>query len=158
MAALGPRKRAFVAAMFMPGVNNATEAARAAGYQATGHAMSVEGHRLIHDPKIQAAMFEYSRSRLQARSPVLFRALEEMADAPGAKRLDAVKLSLALIGHNPVVEVHQRHEVVISYDEKLAELARLARLAGEDPERAVAGLAPPATVTDAEYEEVADGE
>lgn len=154
MMALLPRRRAFVVALFAQGATNAAGAARAAGYQTTGTALNVEGHRLLHDPKVQEAMHEFARSRLQADSPEYLRLLRGIARKPGSDQLGALKLSLALAGHTPVVEVHQRHEHVISYDDKLLELQRLARLAGEDPERAVAGLAPPPTVTDAEYEEL----
>lgn len=154
MKKLTTKQQAFVVALFAQGNTNSAGAARAAGYYGTQNSLNVEGHRQLHNPKVQEAMHEFARARLQADTPEYLRMLRTIAVTRGSDQLGALKLSLALAGHTPVVEVHQKTEITISYDEKLLELQRLARLAGEDPERAVAGLAPP-TVTDAEYEEVA---
>jgi hypothetical protein len=74
-----------------------------------------------------------------------------------------VRLKAALGGLNRAglggeININQNHSVVISFDEKLLELKRLAALAGDDPDKAIEGLVAPQDgtgVTDAEYEDIA---
>ncbi len=163
MAALLPRQRAFVVAYYAAGDGNATNAARAAGYaEKSPISLRVHAHALLHSPKIQAAMHEYARSRLQANAPAYINELHHLATArkevKDEVRLKAVLGGLSRAGLGGEININQNHQITISYDEKLSEIKRLAALCGDDPDKAIEGLvAPPdgSTVSDAEFEEIA---
>jgi terminase small subunit-like protein len=163
MQALLPRQRAFIIAYFTAGDGNARAAAKAAGYADNGGAsLRVHAHSLLHSPKIQAAMHEYARTRLQANVPAYLREVHHLAtDRTAAKpetRLKAALGGLSRAGLGPEFNINQNSTLTISFDEKLLELRRLAALAGDDPDKAVEGLLPPPGdpgVSDAEFEDVA---
>ncbi len=107
-------------------------------------------------------MHEYGRARLQANAPAYIKELHFLAtDRKNVK--DEVRLKAALGGLNRAglggeININQNHQITISYDEKLLEIRRLAALCGDDPDKAIEGLAAPQDgpgVTDAEYEEIA---
>lgn len=160
MQALTARQRAFVIAFFAAGDGNAKGAARAAGFATKSDiSLRVHAHATLHNPRVQAAMHEYARSRLQANVPTRLKELDHLATSREVKdevRLKAVLGSLSRAGLGGEINVNQNHSVVISFDEKLLELKRLAALNGDDPDKAIEGLVVPqdgAGVSDAEYEE-----
>ena len=163
MRAITARQRAFVIAYFTAGDNNATNAAKAAGYSASSEvSLRVQGYSSLHSPRVQAAMHEYARSRLQARVPSYLRELDYLAtdrkSTPPETRLKAALGGLNRAGLGGEININQNVAVTLSFDEKVLELRRLAALAGDDPDKALEGLAPLAkagVVTDAEYEEIA---
>ena len=163
MQALLPRQRAFIIAFFTAGDGNASAAARAAGYAAgSANSLKVQAHALLHAPKVQAAMLEYARTRLQANVPAYLREVHHLAtDRKTVKpetRLKAALGGLSRAGLGPEFNINQNTTLTIGFDEKLLELRRLAALAGDDPDKAVEGLLPPPGdpgVSDAEYEEIA---
>jgi hypothetical protein len=163
MSALLPRQRAFIIAYFQAGDGNAKAAAKAAGYAAkSDNSLKVHAYHTLHSPKVQAAMNEWARSRLQANAPAYLKELHYLATDRKAVK-DEVRLKAALGGLNRAglggeININQNHSVVISFDEKLLELKRLAALAGDDPDKAIEGLVAPQDgtgVTDAEYEDIA---
>jgi len=80
MAELSPRQRAFVFAYVADGKGSATAAARASGYGETDGAQRVQAHRLIHNPKILAAIKELADGRLRSYTYRAANALIEIAD------------------------------------------------------------------------------
>lgn len=155
MLALDPRQRAFVIATFVqPG--NATAAARAAGYERqSASAVRVQGHRLMNNPKIGAAILELGRTILQTATPQMVKSLMTLALTSSNEEIRR-KASVNLLdraGMTAVINVNHQHSHTLSYDEKLLELERLARLVGLDPARALEGLpAPEPVTTDAVFE------
>jgi phage terminase small subunit len=155
MSALNDRQKAFVIAHYQSDGKSATASARAAGYE-TGQSMNslkLQAYRLIHSPKVQLAMQEYGRGTFQVWNPAMIKNMAMLALKGKSEqvRQAATADMLNRGGLSAVVNVHHEHQHVISYDEKLLELQRLARLAGDDPQRAIEGLP---TVSDAVYEEV----
>ena len=161
MMALTHRQRAFVIAYYAAGDGNGSRAARAAGFSAKSeNSLKVHAYHTLHSPKVQAAMNEWGRARLQANAPAYIKELHHLAtDRKTVK--DEVRLKAALGGLNRAglggeININQNHQITISFDEKLMELKRLAALAGDNPDKAIEGLvAPPddAGISDAEYEE-----
>jgi hypothetical protein len=145
MSALAPRQQAWVLAMFATGTWNATAAVRTAGYRGNSAVMKVQAWRLVHSPKVQAAMQEYGRSMPHAYNPLMVKNLIHLA-TKAKKEEVRLRATLALLNRGgllPLVDVRQRHEAVVTYDEKLMELQRLARLNGDDSHLAIAGLPRP---------------
>ncbi len=160
MMALSPQQRAFVIAYFTQaqgmggprGKPSATAAARAAGYADNGtHAIRQKGHEMLHNPRVQAAMLEHAQAIFGAHNPEMMYRLFGMARAAKSEtvKLAALESVLNRGGMAPVQKVSVKHEHVLSFDEKLLELQRLARLNGDDPAAAVAGLVG-TSVSDAE--------
>ncbi len=155
MAALNPRQRSFVLALCTNGAKP-KQAARTAGYRGGEESLATQGYRMTHSsPRVQAAIIEVCQAGSKEMAPRLLYELHRMATG-GAKKEDvklrAIVAGLAHAGMAPALNVHHEHAHVISYDEKILEIQRLARLVGDDPSEAVKGLAPP--VTDVEFEEV----
>lgn len=71
MRALSEKQRAYVQAMAADPFGNPSRWAKAAGYADCGANTRVKGHLCAHDPKIQAAIFEYGQSMLGTMGPLL---------------------------------------------------------------------------------------
>lgn len=160
MSVLNSRQQAFVLARFALGNDDPVAAARAAGYPDIGKSgIRVQAFRLEHNPKVRAAMQEHAQAVLQGFNPMMVRLLKEMAETPGKEQLKAILAVMNRSGLHATTEVKNTHEHILTYDESVLELHRLALLAGDDPDKVIAGLAPPpAVVTDAEFEEVEEYE
>lgn len=72
MAALTPLQRRYVLAMACDPFGTPSEWAAAAGYKVTPNGNErVQGHYLAHNPKIEKAIFEVSRSMMDREGPIL---------------------------------------------------------------------------------------
>ncbi len=164
MMALNDIQRAFVIYMFQTGFKNATAGAAAAGrkeppsWTGKGHSVTMRGYGrgLLHNPKVQAAMLEYGKGAFRASAPKAIERMQKLAFEGKTEQIQlaATREILDRGGFAPTVNVAHKHEVTITYEEKVSRLKELVRLNGGDPDAVVAGLARPAAVSDAEYEEV----
>lgn len=158
MQALTKMQQRFVWALTMQGMQNQSEAARLAGFADNGGGtIRVTAHRLMHDPRVNAAIQEVSRQRLQHHALLGVNVLIEIANGQhGAKagdRLKAIDSILGRAGIPMVSEVqhtdpHRKSdaELVAEIDAKLKTVGmRLAELLG------------PKQIIDASYSVVDDG-
>lgn len=81
------RHREFVRALYRvkPGHGAQVMAARMAGWgrpSTTPKAMAVYASRLIHDPRVQAALYEEDQKRIRATAPRAIRALAALVEDP----------------------------------------------------------------------------
>jgi phage terminase small subunit len=145
MQALTERRRRFVEAMFevKPGRGAPVRAARRAGYgspTSTMNAMAVIAHRLVHDPRVQAALFEIGRARLHSLAPQALYAVARLIENP--EHRDHARALGMVLDRTHMIET--RHEVLVRRDPEpivqatervLARIAELARAAGIDDRR-----------------------
>jgi len=103
MRALSLRQRAFVMAMFDLGDHPShADCARAAGYTGEAHYISMQGHRMAHSDKIQAAIREEADRRCTSLLPLAHRRMADQILDPKAKdHFAAVKHAQALSGMSP---------------------------------------------------------
>ncbi len=71
MRALTEQQRRFVIAMMSEPFKPAAHWARVAGYSDVKDGAKVRAHHLVHDPKVEAAVAEVSRSTMNIIGPVL---------------------------------------------------------------------------------------
>lgn len=151
MQALTKRQRAFVQAMLDTGMTNHTRCAMMAGYTGTDGTLRVAGHRLAHDERIQSAIQEEAKKRMQSGVIMAVGVLQNIAETPGHK--DQLKAAMAIMdrsGLHAVSENKTVHEV--SFDEKgaIARIRALCLETGQDPRLVLGAYG----YVDAEFEEV----
>ncbi len=135
MAALNPRQRAFVVAMFDLGADATyADAARRAGYPDDGGtSIRVQAHRLAHSDRVQAAFREEAEKMAAGLLPLAHKMMADIARNPAhPDHFKAVKHAQALAGVSPT----QKHEVVHKHD---AAGLKADLLAAMDLLRSVAG-------------------
>lgn len=134
MRALSEQRRLFVYAyMARP---NATQAAIAAGYVDNGNgSIRVQAHRLIHDPRILAAIREQGEEMMAAVLPTALRTIIDHASNPQSK--DSLKAALAVAGMagiSPIVKQETHVEHTIDLEGAMETVRRLAaKYEGELP-------------------------
>lgn len=157
------RMRAFVEATFDHPGANPTEWARVAGYAGTDNGgIRVQAHRLWHDARIQAAIFEEASRRFRGLAPFALDVMVQVAANPQANDAARIKAAQVLLdrgGFHGVTEQKITHKVLTDDREKLARLAILANKLGIDPsklvgQRAAAQIEAPREAVDAEFKEV----
>lgn len=123
------------------GVWSATEAARQAGYSDIGgdsSAIRVRAHDLAHDPKVQDAIEECTRSNLRELAALAVRRAKDVLNNPGHPQHGRmIETVLDRTGHFAKTEHTMRveHSVDVRELEDLAK--RLASEAGIDPARLI---------------------
>lgn len=151
MKALLPRQQLFVLAMLDCGAKvNHTAAARMAGFLGDTNTLKVQGHRLAHSQKVQAAILEEAQKRLQSATMVATALLQDVVGNPKVpvkSRLVAAGMILDRGG----LHAKSEHKVQVSHTDnradKILRVVELARLTGQDPQKLLGSLA---DVTDAE--------
>lgn len=148
MRALSPQQRAFVLAYVEDGKANNSAAARAAGYGDTSPtveqaktAAKVAGWRLIHDPRVLAAIRELAQSRLNASAYHAANVLVEIAEDPTHKdRFRAAEMLMNRAGMIVATEQKVVHEHRVEHRSTILErIEALASKHGIDPARLLAG-------------------
>ena len=158
MRALAPRQRNFVWALFQQGDRDATAAARKAGYK-DGSGIRNTAYQLWHDEKIQAAIHEEGRRRLNGMVPFAIAKMTDIMEDPQSDKavvLKGVNMVLDRAGLHSVSERKVTHEHSMSDPGMLEKIRLLAVQLGVDPEKLLgARLAKqqPAAI-EAEYQEV----
>jgi len=166
MRSCNDRQRRFVISLLETGSDNYTLAARMAGYSGTNNTMSVTAYRLSHDPKIQAAIQEEAKRRLNAGLILATSTLVQHV-----KNLDA-KVSLKaieMILNRGGLHAQSEHKVTVEHQmneqETVNAIVMMANKMGVNPAQLLgeAGYKLPAltdqsNVVEGEYTEVATGE
>jgi phage terminase small subunit len=162
LRAIEAKQRAFVVAFIERGDENATAAARAAGYgsssptpeQANGAAKTA-AWRLMHDEKILEAIKELASDQFRL---VTFKAasvmLEIMNDPSHKDRFRAAERILAQNGMGVAVEVNHNHRVNLDEKGMIDRIARLAKDQGLDPRKLLGTVG--VDYVDAEFEVISD--
>jgi hypothetical protein len=144
MAALTPKQRNYVLAMASDPFGNPTQWARLAGYSDVKEGAKVRGHELSHDPNVDAAVKELSKTALGTLGPFLAAAgLLRIARKPDHP--DHFKSLLAIanrVGMNETTE----HTVKVEHtdlrgDALLERIRALAVRLGVDETKLIGGNA-----------------
>ena len=151
MKALPPAEQAFVISFLELGTGDATEAATAAGLDVdrSHGALKVAAHRIVHKPRVKAAMIEEARRRMTFKIALADRAVTEIVS--DAAHTDRLKAALAIYGRAGITEVTERNvnvNINLSVDEKIARIKELAERNGLDLPKLLG------TVTEAEFQDL----
>lgn len=161
MLALNDRQRAFVRAVIAlgrNGVENYAEAARQAGYSDHMERCKVTGHTLSHDARIQAALFEEARKRINLAAAVVATPVAvEIAMNAELEPKDRLRACEMLFNRGGMPAMTE-HKVTVEHKQprQMVDLAaRLAAELGVDPARLIGVNRAAAPVLEGEYVEVA---
>lgn len=159
-AKISPRRRAWLQAYLDAGDENATAAARRAGYGKEDgtpaqqmSACKTAGHRNLHDPNIQDAIRELAHERFRTTGYAATAALMELVKDPSHKdHFKAIERILAQNGMIAAVQIDHNHKHTLTEKDQVEQVVALARRLGMDP-RTLLGSAGVEYV-DAEFTEV----
>jgi hypothetical protein len=136
MRALTQMQRKFVLAMAADPFGNAARWARAAGYSDKSEAAKVQGHHLVHDPRIEAAAMEVARGTFQALGPLLATSvmLRAARNPKHPKQLRAAEMIANRVGLHEMTE----HVVSVNHSDRTGEamverIKQLSQALGVDP-------------------------
>ena len=133
MRALPIKRRQFVERYILQAFDNATEAARAAGFK-DGPGLPVTAHRLIHDERIQRALVEECQRVNVSFAPLAMRELVWMAtDRGGRNQYQAVDRLLRQSGLDTAIQHVHAHTVDPA--EMAQKIRQLSVFLGVDPEK-----------------------
>jgi hypothetical protein len=137
MAKLNQRMQLFViACLDLGGVKNHTKAARFAGYAGDPLTLKVTGHRLAHDPNVQAALLEEAKKRIQASTVAAANLVEEVVSNPKYDVRDRLKAAMMILDRGGIHTMTE-HRVDVNVNDSRAaqilEVTKLARQLGKDP-------------------------
>lgn len=162
MQVLNERQRRFVRAYIALGQNGFHDnrlACIEAGYRGSDEAMRVQGHRLSHDARVQAAIMEEARKRVclaaaVVATPVLAAIAMDATISPNHRIRAAI--ALADRGGMPALTEHRVSVEHSVNREKMEELVgRLAAEIGVDPARLIGVNRAAAPLLDLRANEVA---
>lgn len=156
-AKISPMQRAWLQAFLDAGDENATAAARRAGYgkedgtpDQKNNACKTAGHRNIHDPAIQAAIRELAHERFRVAGYQAAAALMALVKDPSHKdHFKALERVLAQNGMIAAVQIEHNHNVKVTEQDQVERLMVLAKQLGMDP-KVLLGSA--GVILDAEFE------
>lgn len=155
MAALNDRQKKFVLAMLEFGSLNHTRCALAAGYTGDDKTMRVTAHRLAHDDKVQAAIKEEARRRLNAGSLMAVSRLLQIADDEKTDKKDKLK-AIEMILNRTGLPAQTEHKVEVTHvDTDMDAIERVKHLSkrlGLDATKLLGSVG----VIDGEFTEVDD--
>ena len=154
MQALSINQRAFVIAMLTTGAQDGTVCAAMAGYGNTQESRWVASHRLMHNPKVLAAIKEEADRRLRSGAILAASALVEIcADTRHKDRFKAAQELLNRAG----LLVETQHRVIVEdhrTDKEIEQaIVLMAKRHGLDPAKLLGYTTKP---IDAEFTEVED--
>lgn len=133
MRALQPKQQAFVMALLVNGDDNASRAARDAGYSPAANVVNVTAHRLMHDARIQEAIQEESVRRLNSASILAVSELVKIAGNPAHKsQTKAIEMILNRTGLHAKSEHKVSVEHMMGDDELRDKIKHLAEKHGID--------------------------
>ena len=111
MKACTERQRQFVWAL-LDGCRSNKEAASRAGYQGDANTLAVTGHRLAHDPNVQAAIQEEAKRRLNSTAILAVNKLALLVESNDQKvQLKAIEMVLNRAGLHATSE----HKVQVEH-------------------------------------------
>lgn len=151
--------RAYVVGRVYYGLNKA-RAAQAAGYSvSTPDVAKVQGYRLEHDERIQAAIAEESRKLMRSFGPRSIRTLAVIMSNPKAEDKDRIKAAGELLSRGGLNAVSEGH-ITVDHNHRLTpaqqdkRILELARELGLNDVEARKLLVDPSKFIDAEFEDV----
>jgi phage terminase small subunit len=151
MAALNDRQQKFVLAMLLiPGCSHA-RAAREAGYSDVKEGAKVRGHYAAHNPKVQDAIREEARRRLDGLSVIAANVMMDAMLDPKVPTKDKLKAASAVLDRTGFAAV-QKIDVTRKDESGVAVLDQIRRLAEKLGVPVQNLLSKP--VVDAEFSEV----
>lgn len=165
-AAFGPcmticteQERTFVVAYLETGGRNHTTAAQIAGFGAGNNASArQQGWRLVHRPRVLAAIREEADKRLKTGAILGASVLIEIAETPGHK--DQMKAAVELLNRAGLI-VATKHEVEVTDNRTtstlLARVHELAQRLDIDPRKLLGQATGAPQIVDAEFEDVERG-
>lgn len=163
MSSLNDRQRAFVRAFIALGQNGFQDnglAAKEAGYSGSPETLRVAGHRLSHDPRVQAAIMEEARKRVSlAAAVVATPVLIEIALDSKISALHRIRAAIALTDRGGMPAMSEQKITVehTTSNERMEMLARrLAAELGIDEARLIGVNRAASEAIDAEFVEVKD--
>jgi len=156
-AKISPIQRAWVMAYLEAGDENASAAARRAGYgQGKGdhaHACKQAGYRNVHDPDVQEAMRELAQERFRIAGYKAVQRLMQIVEDPTHKdHFKAIERVLAQNGMIAALQVEHNHKVTVTESEQVKQVVALARRLGLDPKTLLGSAG--VEYVDAEFEDV----
>jgi len=153
MRALTENQRAFVMTYLETGGTNATRAAIAAGYGGSDGSAAVAAHRLVHNPKVQAAIKEIAEGRIRAGVLLGASVLLEIAGDPGHK--DRLRAAEALMDRGGMLLVRETKVTVEhkdpSVEATIARIRMMAEAMNMDPRPLLTHAGVPQDIIDAEF-------
>lgn len=145
MMALSPMRRKFVMAMAANPLGSATQWAIAAGYSNHKDGAKVRAFEVMHDPKLEAAVFEFGRTTMAAMGPILATtALLRIVQNPDhPQHLRAAEAILNRVGLHELTE----HKVTVDHrdqtgDAMIERIRALAAKHGMDASALLGGESP----------------
>ena len=161
LAALPDRWQKFVLAKAQSDCSN-VEAARLAGFVGDRDTLKATGWKLMHDPRVQAALHEEVVKLLRDNAVMAVGVLEEIARDKTTAPKDRIKAAAELLSRSGFA-ARSEHKVIVerqlSEQAVLEDIARLAAELGVDPVKLIGGptaeAPPPVEPVDAEFTEVA---
>lgn len=138
MRSCNDRQRKFVLALLQQGDDNYTRAAIAAGYTGTkeSNVIYVTAYRLAHDPKIQAAIQEEAKRRLNAGLILATSMLVGHVKSADPKvSLKAIEMIMNRGGMHGQSEHKVTVEHTMNEDEMVKSIAMMAQKMGVDPKQ-----------------------
>lgn len=156
MLALNPQQRAFVLAHVALGGEDATKAARAAGYGGDNPtSVKVQAYRLTHSPKVRLAIKEIAESKIHAQAAYGAQVLVEIARDPTHK--DRYKAATEIMNRSGMMVVQKvEHDHIHRAEddaEKVRRIVLFAQQMGMDPRKLLGGAKELQGVTlDAQFE------
>lgn len=145
MKALNERQRLFVIALLdLGGRKNHRRAAQFAGYEGGPLVLRVTGHRLAHDPKVQAALLEEAKARLQSSTVAAVNLIEDVLTSTRYDIKDRMKAATMVLDRGGLHALTE-HKVDVNVNdtraEKLLRVVALAKQLGKDPRELLGNLA-----------------
>lgn len=137
------RWRLFVLSCMSQGVKvDHTLAAKEAGFTGNAGTLRVQAHRLAHDPRVQAALLEESRKKLQTYTGPAVALLGKMIGDETIEPKDRIKAATAILdrGGLGIVQTINVNRS-LSREEKLLKVVELARMLGKNPRDLIGSLA-----------------
>lgn len=160
MLALTERQRKFVLYLLETGSDNASAAARAAGYGGNDSSIRVTGWRIAHNPKVQAAIREEGLRRMGASVLAVTSHLVDIATgretrATVGERLKAMSMVLNRVGLHEMSEHKVSVEHTVDDASMIKRITHLATKLGIDPQKLL-GQVTPIEIPAEEIEDVSD--
>jgi hypothetical protein len=156
MAALTPQQRRYVMAMASDPFGNPTQWARLAGYSDVKEAAKVRGHELSHNPEVEKAVQEFSKTALGTLGPMLATA-GLLRIARSKSHPDHLKALLAIANRAGLHETTE-HRVQVQHTDLTGQaiinrIAALAAKHGLDQAKLIGGNTIEATAVEVKPDE-----
>ena len=155
LALTSSKMRTFVEILVGTGCSQ-TQAAKGAYPGVSGNTARSLGHKMAHDPRVQAALLEVSQKLIRSHVPMALATVIEIARNKDAAPRDRLKAATVLLDRGGLNAVSQHHVTVTHQTdaEKDREIIALANELGLDDAAKAKLLGKAVVVTDVEFVDV----